>query len=219
MPMPIRGADPARYDALWRHTRRIGGVCMVIAPALFLAAELLRIRFPYPVPQQLAAYRSHPAVMTASYSLSTVGLIALLPAFVTLAVLIGRTRPGWGVAGGAVATIGLLVNAFYEGWSHVAFTLVDALGPEAATRVVADTYASFSVMYPITFIDNLGWILLAVGAYLSRTLGWFRVLCLASMAAHVSGVLKGGTVAGIIEVVAMGVALVPLGVRVVRSPS
>jgi hypothetical protein len=129
-----------------------------------------------------------------------------------VAHLIGHTRPGWSVAGGTLAITGLLVNTFHEGMNLMAFRMVDELGTDVATSAVAGSYADAYLVYPLVFVDNLGWIVLAVGAYLSRTLGWLRSLGLFIMCAHVSGLLKGATTLGVFYDIGLCAAFIPLGI-------
>ncbi|MFB4317798.1 hypothetical protein [Actinomadura sp. 21ATH] len=206
---------------------RLGGVAMLISPLLLLVGESIRIQarrlvpdgpstgFDYP--GQLAAYQNHPALMTASYVIFALGWFALWPAFLSLAALIGRTRPWWGLLGGASAFTGLIALAFYEGINHLAFQLVDQQGLTTATAFVDDAYASPNLAYALTAAYNLGWIVLAIGAYLSRTLGPWQSLCLAPMALHATGVLKAGEPHGIAFILALVIAFIPLGLSQVRG--
>ncbi|MEW2352358.1 hypothetical protein [Spirillospora sp. NPDC029432] len=217
-------ADDGRFLSL---LHRLGGVAMLVSPLLLLVGESLRIqarhlvpdgpstRFDYP--GQLAAYQDHPGLMTASYIVLALGWFALWPAFLSLAALIGRTRPWWGLLGGASALTGLIALAFYEGINHLAFQLVNQQGLTAAIAFLDDAYASPNLAYALTAAYNVGWIVLAIGAYLSRTLGPWRSLCLTPMALHATGVLKAGEPHGIAFVLALVIAFVPLGLSLVRG--
>lgn len=117
---------------------------------------------------------------------------------------------------GSLAIVGLLVNLFYEGINHLAFELVDVHGVTLATDFVRETYPWMSVGYALTWTDNLAWLLLGVGCYLTRRLGWLRALCLALMAAHASGALKGFTIEGVVFDLLLCFALITLGVQLAR---
>ena len=108
------------------------------------------------------------------------------------------------------------MNTFHEGMNLMAFRMVAELGTETATGAVAASYADPYLVYPLVFVDNLGWIVLAVGAYLSRTLGWLRSLGLLIMCAHVSGLLKGATAIGLLLDVGLCAAFIPLGISLLR---
>jgi hypothetical protein len=142
------------------------------------------------------------------------GSLVLLPAIILFVTLTGSTKPGWAILGGALAITGIFVRAFHEGVNHLAFQLVNVQGLDVATKAVADSYTGWYVLYPLTFTDNLGWVVLAITAYLSRTLGWFRSLALGIMAAHTGGVLKGSDLESIVLMIGLCIAFLPLGVTV-----
>lgn len=57
--------------------RWLTGSSLVLGPVLLLSGVLLRARFPFFFPDQLAAYDGHPALMRASYSCFAAGTVAL----------------------------------------------------------------------------------------------------------------------------------------------
>jgi hypothetical protein len=189
---------------------------LIISPVLFLLGEVLRSSAGYPFADQLSYYADHKGLMGTSYGISVLSLMLMWPGLLAVAQLIGHTRPGWSAVGGTLAITGLLVNTFHEGMNLMAFRMVEELGPDAATGAVAGSYADPYLVYPLVFVDNLGWIVLAVGACLSRTLGWLRSLGLLVMCAHVSGLLKGATALGVFYDIGLCVALVPLGISLLR---
>lgn len=211
--VPVEGPE----DAYWFPGRWIGGLALIVSPLLLVAAELLRIKYHFHFPRQLEAFDAHPELMLSSYSLYTLGLLLLVPAFLALAHLIGRSKPGWALWGGGLAVVGAIGRVFHEGVNHLAFQLVDAQGITEATRVVGETYQAWYVLYPLTFTDNLGWTVLAIGAYRSRTLGWLPALALTAMLGHSSGVLKGSDLGLVLEATALCCALIPLGLSMVRG--
>jgi hypothetical protein len=189
---------------------------LIISPVLLLLGEVLRIGADYPFADQLSHYADHKGLMSTSYGISALSLMLMWPAVLAVAQLVGRTRPAWSVAGGTLAMTGLLVNTFHEGMNLMAFRMVDELGTDVATGAVAGSYAGPYLVYPLVFVDNLGWIVLALGAYLSRTLGWLRSLGLLVMAAHVSGLLKGATAFGVLYDLGLCAAFIPLGLSLLR---
>jgi hypothetical protein len=193
----------------------VSAVSLIISPVL-LVGEVLRSGAAYPFSDQLSFYADHKGLMSLSYGTSALSLMVMWPGVLALAHLVGRTRPGWSVAGGTLAITGLLVNAFHEGMNLMAFRMVAELGTDTATGAVAASYADPYLIYPLVFVDNLGWIVLAVGAYLSRTLGWLRSLGLLIMCAHASGLLKGVTALGLLSDVGLCAAFIPLGISLLR---
>lgn len=90
--------------------RWVGGTAMVLGPVLMLAGALLRVRFHFFYPDQLAAYERHPALMATAYGLFAAGSVLLWPAVAVLATRIGSRSPGWGLWGGVLAVLGLFAR-------------------------------------------------------------------------------------------------------------
>jgi hypothetical protein len=201
-----------RFPGRW-----LGGTALVLGPILLLVGVLLRAGRPFFFPAQLQAYADHPALMTAAYSCFLAGVVLLWPAVIVLAQRIGRVRPMWALWGGAMAVFGLFARVFHAGVDHLAFQLAADRGPEEATRAVADAYGAWHLMSAFSVAIMAGWIVLAVGAVRSRTLGWVRAVSLAATALLPLGVLKGTTPMSIVAVVGLGIALVPLGIQVLRE--
>jgi len=201
-------------EVFWFPGRWVGGIAMILGPIFLLAGSLLRIQFHYFFPQQLAAFAGHPALMATSYGAFLAGNLLLWPAIVTLARLIGATRPGWAVWGGAFVIFGLFARAFHAGIDHLAFQMVRVQGLELATKTVAGSYGAFHVVSTLNPVIFFGWIAIAIGAYLSGTLGLFRSIALGLMSALMMGVLKGSSLVSVVATGGLCVALVPLGIKV-----
>jgi hypothetical protein len=201
-----------RFPGRW-----FGGTALVLGPLLLLVGVLLRAGHPFFFPEQLQAYADDPVLMTASYSCFLAGLVMLWPAVLVLAERIGRSRPGWALWGGAMAVFGLFARVFHAGVDHLAFQLAADRGPEEATRAVADAYGAWHLMSVFSVAIMAGWIVLAIGAGRAKTLGWFRAAALAATALMPLGVLKGTTPMSIVAVLGLAIALVPLGIQVLRE--
>jgi hypothetical protein len=197
--------------------RWVGGVALILGPLVLLTGVLLRLPFHFFFPQQLAAASVHPTRMAAAYGAVAAGNALLVLAVAALAQRIGTTRPGWAVWGGTLATLGLLARTFHAGVDHLAFQLVRSLGVERATTAVASSYGAFHVFHAATPAIMAGWPILAIGAYRSHTLGLARAGALALMSALMIGVLKGSSAVSVLATGSLCVALVPLGVTVLRD--
>jgi hypothetical protein len=198
----------------WFPGRWVGGMTMILGPILLFAGTLLRIQFHFFFPQQLAAFESHPTLMTASYNTFLAGNILMWPAIVTLARLIGAKRPGWAVWGGALVIFGLFARTFHAGVDHLAFQLVRIQNLETATNTVASSYGAFHIVSMLNACIFFGWIALAIGAYLSGVLGLPRAIAMGLMTALMIGVLKGSSIVSAIATGGLCVALAPLGIKV-----
>ncbi|HEY1093510.1 MAG TPA: hypothetical protein VGE61_02320 [Glycomyces sp.] len=202
--------------------RWLGGTALVLAPLLLLTGVLLRSGYDFFFPEQLRAFAAHPALMTTSYTCFLAGNVLLWPAVASLAVRIGRTHPHWALWGGAMALFGLFARTFHSGVDHLAFRLAADEGPEAATRAVADAYGAWHLMSAFSVAIMAGWVVLAIGAFRSKVfgsglLGIVRTAALASMSLLPLGVLKGTTPLSVVAACGLAVALVPLGVQVLRD--
>jgi hypothetical protein len=209
---------PKTDDVPWFPGRWVGGTSMVVAPLLLLIGILPRIQFHFFFPQQLAAFKDHPTLIATAYNFFLAGNIALWPAIATLAWLIGRTRPGWALWGGTFVIFGLFARTFHAGADYMAFQMVRPLGVAVATKTVAGSYGAFHVVSALNGAILFGWIVLAIGAYLSRTLGLIRSVALGLMSTLMMGILKGSSLVSVLATAGLCVALVPLGVAILRAP-
>lgn len=197
--------------------RWAGGISLVIGPLLLGAGILLRLPFHFFFPEQLAARVEHPGLIAASYGAFAAGTVLLWPAVAALAARIGRRSPGLALWGGIFAALGLFARTFHAGVDHLAFQLADRQGADAATRFVGETYGAFHVFSALNLAIMGGWLLLAVGVWRARILGPVRALALAAAAALPLGVLKGTTPLSVVAIAGLCLALVPLGVAVLRD--
>lgn len=199
--------------------RSIGAAALLTGPLLLLTGTLLRSPFDFFFPHQLAAMASHPGLMTAAYTAFLAGTVLMWPAVVALAVLISRTRPVLAVWGGCLVLFGLFGRTFHAGIDQFALGLVKRHGAEYATQLVAESYPDLHLFSYLSFTIMFGWFVLAFAAYRSGVLGAVRSLCLAAMGLLPLGVLKGTEVLSIVGTVGLCVALVPVGVSLLRKPS
>ncbi|TQL70586.1 hypothetical protein FB381_4525 [Nocardioides albertanoniae] len=209
---PVEPLEPVGFPGRW-----VGAAGMMLGPVLMLVGALLRVEVPFFFPEQLAGYAREPVLMATAYGFFATGSVLLWPAVALLAARISDRSPGWAVWGGTLATFGLFARAFHAGTDHMAFRLVDAHGPVAATETVASGYAAFHIFSVLNVAILVGWIVLAVGAWLTGVLGPVRSLALGSMAALPIGVLKGTTPMSLVALTGLCIALVPMGVGLLRD--
>lgn len=210
--------SPGRVNTtFWFPGRWIGGLSLIIGPLLFLAAALLRIQFHFFYDAQLAAYADHPALITAAYSCFVLGCLLLWPGVITLVRFIGVKHSVLATWGGMFTILGLIGRVFHGGIDHMAFQLVNVQSLDAATKAVNDSYQVFHIVRYFNGMMMIGWILLAIGAYRARTLGLIRSVALASMFILPMGTLKGTRTESTFLILGLCLALVPLGVKVLRD--
>lgn len=201
----------------WFPGRLAAGVSLVVAPVLVFAGVLLRARYEFFYPHQLAAFAEAPALMTAAYSCFSLGTVLLFPGVLAVATRIGRTHPKLAAWGGLFVLIGLCTRTFHAGIDHLAFQLVDVQGLPAATKAVTDSYGAWDAFRTPVLCVVFGWYLLAFGAYRSGTLGLVRSLALAATSAFMVGTLKGTDWTSVVAATGLCAAFVPLGVRILRE--
>jgi len=206
-----------RKEDPWFPGRWIGGIMLILGPTLIFIGVILRLPFHFFFPEQLAAYKDHPNLIAASYSIFAAGNVLMWPAILTIVKLINAKRPGWALWGGVFAIFGLFARTFHAGIDHLAFQLVRSQGVELAAKAVADSYGAFHIFSTLNLAIMLGWIVLAIGAYRSGTLGFIQAIALGLMAALPLGVLKGTTSFSTVAAAGLCVALIPLGIQVLRS--
>lgn len=209
---PVEPLEPTGFPGRW-----VGAAGLTLGPVLMLIGALLRVEVPFFFPEQLAGYAREPVLMATAYAFFAVGSVLLWPAVALLAGRIGDRSPGWAVWGGSLATFGLFARAFHVGTDHMAFRLVDAQGAAAATDTVAAGYAAFHIFSVLNVTILVGWIVLAIGTWLTGVLGPLRSLALGSMAALPIGVLKGTTPMSLVALTGLCIALVPMGVALLRE--
>ncbi|MCM3717908.1 hypothetical protein [Fictibacillus phosphorivorans] len=113
--------------------------------------------------------------------------------------------------------IGLIGRVFHGGIDHLAFQLVNVQSLELAKNAVNDSYQVFHIIRYFNGWMMAGWVLLAIGAYRSHTLGLIRSIALASMFFLPLGTLKGTRLESPFILFGLCVALVPLGIKVLRE--
>ncbi|NIJ51548.1 hypothetical protein [Dyadobacter arcticus] len=204
-------------DDFWFPGRWVGGISLIVGPLLLLVGSVLRLPFDFFFTNQLIAFKQHPMRIMTAYNLFLAGNILLYPAIITLATLIGRTKPGWAIWGGNFVLLGLFARTFHYGINHLAFQLVEVQSLGQATEAVANSYGAFHIVATLSAAILSGWTILAIGAYLSKAIGLIRAIALASMSALMIGVLKGSSIVSVLVILGLCVAMVPLGVEVLRS--
>ena len=127
--------------------RRVTAFALVVAPALFLLSNLIH---PEELaadnePEQLAAIADAYGRWQFAHGISLVSLLVFAAAVVGLAVLVGRTNPRAGLAGGALGLAGLIglggalaIDGFSWGIAGEVWGKSDAAGKRVAELVLND---------------------------------------------------------------------------------
>jgi hypothetical protein len=197
--------------------RFLGGLSLVLGPLTIATAVALRSGYDFFFPSQLAEYAVHPRLVVISSSAFVVGTVLLWPGLLTLAQRIAPARPRLAWWGCVLAITGLFKRAFDAGADYLAYELVRVQGLAVATQAVADSYSGFNIMRTASPAIMAGWVVLAIGAWRSGVLGLAPAIALGAVAALPMGVLKGSHLGSQVAAAGLLIALVPLGVRVLRD--
>ncbi|MGW4585823.1 hypothetical protein [Amycolatopsis thermoflava] len=197
-----------------REPRWIAGLAMIAAPLLLLTGMLLRLPVPFFFPHQLAAAAVHPGRMSAAYTCVLAGTLLLCPAVLALSA---RVRSGPGALAAVLVVTGLFARVFHAGFDQAALALARHRGAGFATAFVADAYGDAHLFSYLSFTILLGWPVLAFAAWRARVLHPVQAVGLVAMAAMPLGVLKGTTALSLVAVAGVTVALVPEGLRLLRT--
>ncbi|QMU31474.1 hypothetical protein HUW48_07000 [Adhaeribacter radiodurans] len=184
---------------------------------LLLTGVLLRLPYHFFFPQQLAAYQEYPTLIFAAYSFFLAGNILLSLAVFTLIQLIGLRKPNWAISGGIMVSLGLFARTFHAGIDHLAFQLVPINNLELATKTVASSYGAYHIVSALSPFILFGWVVLAIGAYISGVLRIVPSLALGLMALLMIGVLKGSSATSVVATTGLCVAFIPLGLKVISN--
>lgn len=201
----------------WFPGRWLGGISLILGPLFMLTGVILRSKFHFFFPDQLEAYKAHPTLLFLSYSFFIAGNVLLWPAVITLCKLISIKKPNWALWGGSFAIFGLFARTFHAGVDHLAFQIVRVLGVETATKVMEQSYGAFHIFHSLSPLIMFSWIILAIGSYRAKVLGLIRSILLGLMSSLPLGVLKGTTPFSIVATSALCIALLPIGIRVLKE--
>src|SRR2546423_5884726 len=92
-----------------QHLRKmVAGVCMILAPLLFLAAFVISPQLETKAGKQLAVAATHLDRYYISTLVAMIGLFLFVPAVLGLMHMVRERRAGYGAVGGGLTMIGVL---------------------------------------------------------------------------------------------------------------
>jgi len=200
----------------------VSGISLVVSPILAIVGTGLAIGDYSESGSVFAADMArHHGLLVTGINISITGVTLGLFVVIFLAQAICTTHPRLGRAAGVLAIIGLMGPMFFEGIFWGASHVVDT----TAHQNVAATLIDRSNMVPTT-IDNVsgpcllvGFILLAVGTAKSGVLSTPRSWALGVTCLIPFGFISGYIIISTIAFVGLAIAVVPLGIQVLRERS
>lgn len=194
------------------------GVCMIAGPILAVVSSASAIGAYHSGGADFArAMTAHPLRAAINMNVDVVAIVLLFFAVMGLAQAIAAVRPRLGRAGGIFTLLGLFGPIFYPGVYFGAFQLATSGNQAAAATVIDRSHVSPTVVHLAAPALVIGFILLAIGAakggVLSRPRAWaLGVTCLIP-----AGFISGYIVISALAFAGAVVALVPLGIGILRA--
>jgi hypothetical protein len=134
--------------------------------------------------------------------------------------MICASRPGWGRTAGTITVIGLCGPISFESLYWGAWHITDTSANRASAALMMDR----AQVIPRTIMNVtgpalvIGFVLLAVAASRSGVLDRARAVCLGVTALIPAGFISGHLAVSAIGFLGTAIALVPLGVGLLRRP-
>ncbi|TML34567.1 MAG: hypothetical protein E6G00_10950 [Actinobacteria bacterium] len=205
------------------HLRKMtAGVCMVLAPLLFLAAFIVSPKLETGAVAQLRVAASHIDRFYISGLIGVIGLVLLVPAVLGLMHMLRERRPGYGAIGGALAMIGLLGSVASAGvgfaiWEMARHGAANATNSAVLHGLLHDAGAMIPV-YIVGEVIAVGFVVLCAGLYLARVVDWWMALFIAAGAVCIDIAFPAGVLAlGIVGAALLLVGLGSVGLMVIRE--
>jgi hypothetical protein len=158
------------------HFRKtVAGICMILAPACFLAAAIIGPSSDNNAGAILRATADHPDRFYISTLLVIVGSVLLLPAVLGLMHMLRERRTAYGHVGGGLALLGNLMLMLFTGVMLMQWQMVRG-GADRAEMV--SLYHRFThtagseVFLFFSLALTIGLVVLAYGLYQARAVHW-----------------------------------------------
>lgn len=197
---------------------RLAGVAFVLAP-FFLAAGAYFLQPTDPdATSYILSYRPDASRVGLGLNLFLTGVVFAALAGVTLARLIAAKRPLLASIGGFLILAWAASAPFFGGIQYVDVPLASVVD-DATARTVGEAAGFIPIPVLVGTIGLLaGWTTLAVGAWRAGILGIARSVALASVClVPVAVAFAGQPLLAVVPFVGMAIALVPLGIDLLRS--
>lgn len=196
------------------------GVCMIAAPVFAMVASALAIDiYDANGPAFITKIADHFVQFQIAINLQLVSMILLVFAVAGLAQAIVPRSPRLGKTGGVITLIGITGPLFFEGiyWGGSHLT---APSTRAAAAHLYDASQIPSIIMNVSGPALVvGFIVLAVGAARSRVLDRGSAFALGVTCILSTGFITGFIVISLVAYLGAAIALVPLGIRVLRTPA
>ena len=167
-----------------QHFRKmVAGVCMILAPLLFLAAFVISPQLETKAGKQLAVASAHLDRYYISTLVAMIGLFLFVPAILGLMHMVRERRAGYGAVGGALTMIGVLGALVGCGGGFAIWQMAsDGVQPADVTAVhgMLNTAGAVIPLGILGMVGAVGAVVLGAGLYMSRVVDWWMALFFAA---------------------------------------
>ena len=165
---------PTLSDA--HHFRKtVAGLCLILAPALFLVSAILAPSSDNDAGAILGAIADHTDRFFVSTAFGIAGSVLLVPALLGLMHMLRERQVALGHAGGGLALLGSLMFMLFWGASLMEWQMVRGGGDRAQMTALLDRFmhtTGTEVFFYFSLAFTIGMVLLAVGLYRARAVHW-----------------------------------------------
>jgi hypothetical protein len=165
---------PTLSDA--HHFRKtVAGLCMILAPTLFLVSAILAPSSDNGAGAILGAIADHPDRFYISTLFGIAGSVLLVPALLGLMHMLREKQVALGHAGGALALLGSLMFMLFWGASLMEWQMVRGGADLGQMTALLDRFmhtTGSEVFFFFSLAFTVGMIVLAFGLYSARVVHW-----------------------------------------------
>jgi hypothetical protein len=163
------------------HFRKtVAGICMILAPVLFLIAAIVAPSSDNDAGAILAAISEHRDAFYLSTVLAIAGSVLLLPALLGLMHMLRERQVAYGHVGGGLALLGNMMLMLLLGTQLMQWQMVRG-GGRADMVALLDRFGETTgsaIFVLLTLALTLGLVVLALGLYRARAVPWSTALAL-----------------------------------------
>lgn len=197
----------------------VTGVCLGVGPLLAIAGTALGITtYRARGADFVAAMVAHPGSFDTAVQLAESAMVVLLVGVIGLATMICARRPRLGRWAGVLSVVGLCGPIAFELVYWSAWHLTDTAAHRAAAALLIDQ----AQVVPRTVMNVtgpalvVGFVLLGIAAAKAEVLSRLRAGCLGATALIPFGFISGHLAISLVGFAGAAIALVPLGVHLLR---
>jgi hypothetical protein len=196
---------------------------MILAPLVIVVAELLHGRFETAAAEQIAVVADSPGSWYAAHLLVLAALALFVPAFVGLVRLANQERPLLVQLSLFAFVPGVIALASLAGMELVLWQMAqpERNRPEMVALLESvNENEGIAPLFVAVLLFPIAWLLAGIAVYLVRAArAWAAVLLALSQAVGFASELSGGPKwLAVAAQLAFAIALVPLGLRLLRQP-